>query len=55
MSIITATSDNKDSLIVTFSDVKMTGYVAEELLELRPYRQSICLSTINRSAVNPLH
>jgi hypothetical protein len=38
-SIIAATRDGDDGLIVTFSDGTISGYVAEELLDLRPYRE----------------
>lgn len=31
--------DGNDGLVVTFSDGTTDGYVAEELLELRPYRE----------------
>ena len=37
--IRTAERDGEDGLIVTFSDGTITGYVAEELLELRPFRE----------------
>lgn len=33
--------DDQDGIIVTFSDGTITGYVVEELLELRPYREPI--------------
>jgi hypothetical protein len=39
--ILAAERDNGDGVIVTFSDGTMDGYVAEELLALRPYRQPI--------------
>ena len=32
-------ADGDDGLIVEFSDKTVTAYVAEELLELRPYRE----------------
>jgi len=31
--------DGDDGLVVTFSDGTIGAYVAEELLELRPYRE----------------
>jgi hypothetical protein len=37
--ILTTELDGADGLIVTFSDGTTDAYVAEELLELRPYRQ----------------
>jgi hypothetical protein len=39
--ILTAERDGEDGLLVTFSDGTTTGYVAEELLELRPFREPI--------------
>jgi len=33
--------DGDDGLEVTFSDGTIGGYVAEELLELRPFRESL--------------
>lgn len=33
--------DHPDGIIVTFSDGTITGYVVEELLELRPHREPI--------------
>jgi hypothetical protein len=36
--ILTAQRDGEDGLLVTFSNGTTTGYVAEELLELRPFR-----------------
>ena len=41
ISIVATEIDGEDGLIVTFSDGTITGYVAEELLELRPKRESI--------------
>jgi hypothetical protein len=37
--ILTAERDGEDGLLVTFSDGTIAGYVAEELLELRPLRE----------------
>ena len=37
--ILSVEQDDIDGLIVTFSDGTMGAYVAEELLELRPYRE----------------
>ena len=31
--------DGEDGLVVTFSDGTTAGYVIEELLELRPFRE----------------
>jgi hypothetical protein len=33
--------DGDDGLLVFFSDETSTGYVVEELLELRPYRETV--------------
>ena len=37
--ILTVEREDEDGLIVTFSDGTTTGYVTEELLELRPFRE----------------
>jgi hypothetical protein len=37
--ILTIERDGEDGLIVTFSDETTAGYVAEELLQLRPSRE----------------
>jgi hypothetical protein len=37
--ILTVERDGEDGLLVTFSDGTIAGYVAEELLELRPFRE----------------
>jgi hypothetical protein len=39
--IIRAEVDLDDGLLVTFSDNTVAGYVVEELLELRPIRDSL--------------
>jgi hypothetical protein len=33
--------DGEDGILVTFSDGTSTGYVAEELLDLRPKRERV--------------
>ena len=38
--ILAVERDGEDGLLVTFSDGTTAGYVAEELLELRPFRES---------------
>jgi hypothetical protein len=43
--IPTAERDGEDGLFVTFSDGTIAGYVAEELLELRPFREPTSAST----------
>jgi hypothetical protein len=37
--ILTVELEGEDGLVVTFSDGTTTGYVIEELLELRPFRE----------------
>jgi hypothetical protein len=37
--VLTVERDGEDGLLVTFSDGTTAGYVAEELLELRPFRE----------------
>jgi hypothetical protein len=39
--VLTVEKDDGDGLIVTFSDGTTAGYVAEELLKLRPHRELI--------------
>jgi len=39
--MLTVEKDDPDGLIVTFSDGTTAGYVAEELLKLRPHRELI--------------
>jgi hypothetical protein len=39
--ILAVELDGADGLIVTFSDGTSDGYVAEELLELRPHRPPV--------------
>ena len=39
--IETVVRDGDDGLIVTFTDGTTAGYVSEEMLELRPWRESI--------------
>jgi hypothetical protein len=42
--ILTVERDGEDGLLVTFSDGTVDGYVAEELLEMRPFREQLPLS-----------
>ena len=42
--ILSVEREGEDGLIVTFSDGTTDGYVAEELLELRPFREPIAAS-----------
>jgi hypothetical protein len=37
--ILSAEKDGKDGILVRFSDGTIAGYVAEELLSLRPIRE----------------
>jgi len=39
VAILTVEKDDDDGMIATFSDGTTAGYVAEELLELRPKRE----------------
>lgn len=39
--ILKVEMDDGEGLIVTFSDGTTAGYVAEELLYLRPYRETV--------------
>ncbi len=39
--ILTAERDGNEGIIVTFSDGTTGGYVVEELLELRPFRERV--------------
>jgi hypothetical protein len=40
--------DGNDGLLVTFSDGTTGGYVAEELMELRPFREQVRIKKIHR-------
>jgi hypothetical protein len=46
--ILTVERDGEDGLFVTFSDGTTAGYVAEELLELRPFREPTAQSVLPR-------
>jgi hypothetical protein len=39
--ILAVERDGQDGLLVKFSDGTIAGYVAEELLELRPFREPV--------------
>jgi hypothetical protein len=41
LQILTAEKDGEDGLIVTFSDGTTAGYIAEELVSLRPIREKV--------------
>jgi len=44
--ILAVELDGKDGLLMTFSDETSGGYVAEELLELRPVRERVKIKRI---------
>jgi len=52
--ILTAERDGDDGLIATFSDGTTAGYVAEELLLLRPIRERVDNQANPRSPQNKL-
>jgi hypothetical protein len=39
--IVAVEKDSQDGILVTFSDGTVAGYVAEELLHLRPLRERV--------------
>jgi hypothetical protein len=41
MQIVKIVQDGPDGILVTFSDGTIAGYVAEELIELRPVREKV--------------
>ncbi len=41
VTILTVAKDGPDGIIVAFSDGTVAGYVAEELIELRPVRETV--------------
>ena len=41
MQIVNIERDGEDGILVTFSDGTIAGYVAEELIELRPVRERV--------------
>jgi hypothetical protein len=47
--ILNVERDHDEGLIVTFSDGTTAGYVAEELLDLRPHREPVHLVDPNLS------
>jgi len=53
--ILNVEREDEDGLIVTFSDGTTAGYVTEELLELRPFREPSVSKRSNRrgSVVGP--
>jgi hypothetical protein len=42
--IVNVEQDGPDGILVTFSDGTIAGYVAEELIELRPVRERVTAS-----------
>jgi hypothetical protein len=54
--LLAAELDGDDGLVVTFSDGTTDAYVAEELLELRPYRERLRSKNLhNIPAEGPNH
>ncbi len=51
--ILTTEFDGDDGLIVTFSDGTTGAYVAEELLELRPYRERTKTKPVAKRMTSP--
>jgi hypothetical protein len=49
--ILTTEPDGDDGLIVTFSDGTTGAYVAEELLELRPFRERVKTKTVAKATI----
>ena len=45
--ILSVECDGEDGVIVKFSDGTITGYVAEELRELRPSREPVTANCAN--------
>jgi hypothetical protein len=41
LKILSAEKDGEDGVLIKFSDGTITGYVPEELLRLRPVRESV--------------
>jgi hypothetical protein len=53
ISIVAVEKDDDDGILVTFSDRTIAGYVAEELLELRPLREVLAEAKQARILVIP--
>ena len=51
--IVNIERDGDDGILVTFSDGTIAGYVAEELIELRPVRERVRSSLIVPGNVAP--
>jgi hypothetical protein len=49
--LLAAELDGDDGLVVTFSDGTTDAYVAEELLELRPYRERLRSKNLHNTPV----
>ena len=43
--VVNVEQDGTDGILVTFSDGTIAGYVAEELIDLRPVRERVSLSS----------
>jgi hypothetical protein len=48
MQIVNIEQDGPDGILGTFSDGTIAGYVAEELIELRPVRDRVTASRLCR-------
>jgi len=44
--IVEVTKDGNDGVVVTFSDGTISGYIAEELLGLRPVREKLPVTQV---------
>jgi hypothetical protein len=53
--MLTAELESDDGLILTFSDGTTAGYVVEELLDLRPFREPTppFITEIRQTCANP--
>jgi hypothetical protein len=52
--IVNIERDGPDGILVTFSDGTIAGYVAEELIELRPVREKVALLKVAASEAEHL-
>lgn len=53
--IVNVEQDGTDGILVTFSDGTNAGYVAEELIELRPVREKVSLSSRPQKSASHSH
>jgi hypothetical protein len=54
VTILGVEMDGEDGLIVTFSDGTTGGYVAEELLFLRPVREAVKMPKVKNLRESPV-